>query len=58
MIKGAIDVVPLVMNNDRVAEDVEVLSASLSFPGVPLQRVMLNPATAMAAIDNDDGVHT
>ena len=37
---NAIDVVPLVINNDRVAEDTEILSASLSFPGVPVQRVI------------------
>ena len=51
---NAIDVAPLVINNDRVAEDIEVLSASLSFPGVPVQRVILAPTTAIAAIHDDD----
>ena len=55
---NAIDVVLyIVIHNDSVAEDVEVLSASLSFPDLPIQRVILNPNTTKAAIHDDDGIH-
>ena len=51
---NAIDVVPLVIIDDEADENIETLSASISFPGLPLERVFLEPNTTIVEIHDND----
>ena len=53
---AVIDVVTITIINDGTAEDVENLSAVLSFHQVPTPAVMLNPNTTVVEIHDDDGM--
>ena len=52
---NAINIVPLVILNDKVDENIETMSASLSFPSLPMERVLLEPNTTVVQIHDDDG---
>ena len=52
---NTINVIPLVIIDDETDENIEILSASISFPGLPLQRVFLEPNTTMVEIHDNDG---
>ena len=53
---NTISVVPLTILDDEADENTEVITASLSFPGLPLERVLLEPSTTVVQIHDDDGV--
>ena len=51
---NVIHVVPLAIIDDEADENTEILSASISFPGLPLERVFLEPnITTVEIYDND-----
>ena len=50
-----VKVVPLTILDDDADENVEVMSAFLSFPGLALERVLLQPNTTIIQIYDDDG---
>ena len=52
-----VNVVPMVIFDDEADENIETLSASLSFPDheLPLKRVFLEPNTTVVEILDDDG---
>ena len=50
---NAISVVPLAILDDEADENMEVMLASLSFPGLPLERVLLEPNTTVVQIHDD-----
>ena len=50
-----VKVVPLTILDDDADEIMEVISASLSFPGLAPERVLLQPNTAVIQIYDDDG---
>ena len=52
---NTISVVPLTILDDEADENTEVITASLSFPGLPLERVLLEPSTTVVQIHDDDG---
>ena len=52
---NTISVVPLAILDDEADENTEVITASLSFPGLPLERVLLEPNTTVVQIRDDDG---
>ena len=52
---NAVDVVPLVIFDDEADENTEIMSASLSFPKLPLERIFLEPSTTVIEIHDDDG---
>ena len=41
--------------DDETDENTEIMSASLSFPNLPLERVFLEPSTTVIEIQDDDG---
>ena len=47
--------VPIPINGDNDFELTELFGASLAFPGAPLPRVTLAPASAQVTILDDDG---
>ena len=51
---NAVDIVPLVIHDDEADENAETMSASLSFPGLPLERVFLEPNTTVVEIHDND----
>ena len=52
---NTISIVPLTILDDEADENTEVITASLSFPGLPLERVLLEPNTTVVQIHDDDG---
>ena len=50
---NTISVVPLTILDDEADENTEVITASLSFPGLPLERVLLEPNTTVVQIHDD-----
>ena len=52
---NTVSVVPLTILDDEADESTEVITASLSFPGLPLERVLLEPNTTVVQIHDDDG---
>ena len=50
-----VKVVPLTILDDDADENMEVISASLSFPGLAPESVLLQPNTAVIQIFDDDG---
>ena len=52
---NTVSVVPLTILSDEADENTEVITASLSFPGLPLERVLLEPNTTVVQIHDDDG---
>ena len=40
--------------DDEADENTEILSASISFPGLPLERVFLEPNTTIVEIHDND----
>ena len=51
---NVIDVIPLAIIDDEADENTEILSASISFPGLRLQRVFLEPNITMVEIHDND----
>lgn len=52
---NTINVVPLTILDDEADENMETMSASLSFPGLAPERVLLKPNTTVVRIHDDDG---
>jgi hypothetical protein len=52
---NTINVVPLTILDDQADENMEIMSASLSFPGLASERVLLEPNTTIIQIYDDDG---
>ena len=52
---NTVSVVPLTILGDEADESTEVITASLSFSGLPLERVLLEPNTTVVQIHDDDG---
>ena len=49
--------IPVPITDDGIFELTELLSASLTFPGAPIPRVILAPDSAEVTILDDDGQH-
>ena len=52
---NTIDTIHIAIINDGSTERLETFSAHLSFPGQPIQGVILAPNTTVAEIHDDDG---
>ena len=52
---NTVNVIPLAILDDEMDENTEIMSASLSFPNLPLERVFLEPSTTVIEIQDDDG---
>ena len=52
---NTVSVVPLRILDDEADENMEIMSASLSFPGLAPERVLLEPNTTIIQIHDDDG---
>ena len=52
---NTISVVPLIILDDEADENMEIMSASLSFPGLATERVLMEPNTTVVRIYDDDG---
>ena len=52
---NTINVVPLTILNDQTDENTETMTASLSFPGLAPERILLEPNTSVVQIHDDDG---
>ena len=52
---NTISVVPLTILDDEADENTETLLASLSFPALQTERVLLEPNTTVIQIHDDDG---
>ena len=52
---NTVNVVPLTILDDEADENMETMSASLSFPGLATERVLLEPNTTVVQIHDDDG---
>ena len=52
---NTIHTVPLAIIDDEADEHSETFSASISFPELPLERVVLDPDTTVVEIQDNDG---
>ena len=52
---NTVNVVPLTILDDQADESTETMTASLSFPGLATERVLLEPNTTVVQIHDDDG---